>query len=176
MQTDSIPLAQLKEIVDPESVGFMPQTVGWLILFILLVALMSWWALRRYRRWQANQYRRDALAELEVLREQMLQADQPAVALSSLAVLVKRTALHSFPREKVAALTGRDWLQFLTDSSTGMTFDGKTGSLLAELEYAPPEFIETECSKEDVGELTRSLKDWIEHHQAPRMRREVKRA
>ena len=175
MQTDSMQLAQLREIVVPEPVGFMPQTIGWLILFVLLVVLMSWWALRRYRRWQANYYRRCALAELEVLREHMLQADQRAVALSSLAVLVKRTALHSYPREDVAALSRRDWLQFLTDSNTGITFEGRTGSLLAELEYAPPETIETECSKEDVGELIRTLKDWIEHHQVPRMTGAVRR-
>lgn len=176
LQTDSLQLAQLREIVVPEPVGFMPQTVGWLILFILLLALISWWALRRYRRWQANYYRRSALAELEVLREHMLQADHRAVSLSSLAILVKRTALHSFPREEVAALSGRDWLQFLADSTAVVTFEGKTGSLLAELEYAPPESIETECSKEEVSELTRALKDWIQHHQVPRMAREVRSA
>lgn len=174
MQTDSTQLAQLREIVVPEPVSFMPQTIGWLILFVLLVTLMSWWALRRYRRWQANYYRRSALAELEVIGEDMLQVDQRAAALSSLAALVKRTALHSFPREDVAALSRRDWLQFLMESSTGVTFEGKTGALLTELEYAPPETIETVCSKEDAGELTRVLTDWIKHHQVPRLKEAVR--
>ncbi len=51
-------LTELKEIILPEPVSYMPQTVAWYILFGLLLIAAVWLAVRWYRHWAANRYRK----------------------------------------------------------------------------------------------------------------------
>lgn len=113
---DGLSLSQLldllHEIVPPEAVSWLPQTSGWLILgawlaAIIVIGLRHWLALRR-----RNRYRRVALAELDRIAGR---ADGTA---ADVALLVKRTALAAYPRERVASLSGAEWAAFLS-SSTG---------------------------------------------------------
>ena len=48
----------------PEPVRYTPQTIGWLILFVVVLIVAVWWGYRRYRFWLANRYRGVALKQL----------------------------------------------------------------------------------------------------------------
>src|SRR5262249_19181416 len=103
------PLAGLIDIPLPPPVSLLPQTWPSRIALVLLaVGLIPrvWWLVRS---WRANRYRRAALAELNDIAYAPVQGQ----TTSALALLVRRTALAAFPRQEIAALTGRAWLAFL---------------------------------------------------------------
>ena len=94
----------LEPVPEPAPISMAPQTIGWLWLGLALLifcALLVW---RFARHWRRNAYRRAALAELA----------RSAPDASSLALLVRRTALAAYPRSAVASLYGDRWLRFLT--------------------------------------------------------------
>jgi hypothetical protein len=116
-------LNQLVEPPEPPPVAMTPQTWGWAVLAALLALTLAWLGWRAWRRWRGNAYRRAALAELAAA------GDDPA----RIAEILRRTALAAWPRERVASLTGRDWLAFL--DATGGGFAEGPGAALAVAPY-----------------------------------------
>jgi hypothetical protein len=156
-------LAGLQEIALPPPVSYVPQTIGWLVVALLLLLIASWLALRALRRWRANAYRREAAKELASIAS-ALRADRPE-AIASLPALLKRTAIAATSREEVAALTGPDWLDFLDRSMGGSSFASGAGPWLTRIAYADP----AQCAaipRADRDELLRLARRWIEHHHA----------
>jgi hypothetical protein len=151
----------LHDIVLPEPVSWMPQTVGWRVLLaVLLVSLVwvSWTAIRRRR---ANRYRRLALTRLEESERALADPASRAGAISDLPVLVKQTALACRPRSEVASLSGDRWLRFLDESYDGSGFTKGPGRLLPALAYEAPRVEEGE---EGIGDLVRLIRHWIRSH------------
>ena len=116
---------RLAEPPEPAPVSMMPQTAGWTVLAVLLVLALAWLVRYAVTRWRANAYRRAALAELEAA------GDDPA----AIAVILRRTALAAWPRERVASLHGRDWLRFLDVTGGGGGFAEGSGAVLAGAPY-----------------------------------------
>ncbi len=85
-----------------------------------------------------------------------------AVQLTAVAGIVRRVALVSFPRQRVASLFGDEWLSFLERTGPGVSFTEGPGRLIATAPY-----------QRDVN-LTPQLADavndlavkWISTHQA----------
>lgn len=102
-----------------------------------MLVLAVWIAWHAWKRWRASAYRRAALAEWQRLRTQATNPGLREVALRHLPELVKRTALAAFPREKVASLSGMEWLQFLDCTGDTDAFTRGRGQLLADLAYDP---------------------------------------
>jgi hypothetical protein len=69
----------------------------------MLLIVMAILAIRKHNH---NRYRREALAELQ-------QVVRGEVDFIHSMVLVKRTAIHAFGRDKVGKLTGTEWFKFL---------------------------------------------------------------
>lgn len=109
-------------------------------------------AVRRYR---ADRYRREALAELAALRT--LEA---AERFRRLTDLLRRTAIAAYGRPTVAALEGETWWRFLERTAPGNRFDAPMLMVLTErVLYAnqPP----------DIALLTsfeRACERWIRTH------------
>ncbi|WP_420332310.1 DUF4381 domain-containing protein [Roseibium sp.] len=135
----------LEPVPEPAPVSMAPQTIGWvwlgLIVFVLVAALVWYLA----RRWRRNAYRRAALAELA----------HSAPDTSSLALLVRRTALAAYPRSSVASLFGETWLVFLDKAYGGSGFSNGPGKVLATAPY------KGETTDEPLRQL---VKEWIEKH------------
>jgi len=131
-------LQGLADIVTPLPVSWLPQTWGWAVLGVVLLILLSWilWRWRRAR--EANRYRREALAELEGLKD-----------VTGIPPLLKRTALAAWPREKVASLSGAQWVAFLKVS-------GPLADLLNDAEYRNVSVPDKEARA--------AAKRWIEGH------------
>ena len=112
-------LDNLHDIVLPEAVGLFPLAPGWYILLLLFLTLLFHFALKDYRNYKKEQYRRDAFEVLAGL-EQKNRAN--TLALLSLA---KRVGLSAYGREDIAILNGDDWWDFIEEHS-----QAKVGSAL----------------------------------------------
>jgi uncharacterized protein DUF4381 len=158
---DAKALEGLLELPLPEPVSYTPETVGWYVLaaIVLFAVLLLSWRWIRYR--AANRYRREALAELATL-ERAIQNGGDNAAMGQLPVLVKRTALAVVPRERVAALSGEEWLQFLDTTYGGKGFTTGPGRLLPQVAYGADA-----VSDEDLQRLLMTVKTWIGRHRAP---------
>ena len=143
----SVPLDRLHDFYQPPPPAWTPQTAAWYILFAIVGLLLIWMAVHLIRRWFANRYRRAALQELTLLPPKEFSA------------LLKRTALEAWPRERVAALSGVEWLKFLSEAVGDETFH-----------FAPADRIEeialqtATLSNEDENALRETVATWIRRH------------
>ncbi len=148
-------LALMHESAVPDPVSWMPQTLGWLIAFAWLVAVVSIVAWHRYRIWQRNRYRREALTQLKAIETQY--ADNPSVTAGQIAILIKRTALAAYPRHRVAQLYGALWAQFLRDAAGKDAVIEQTAGHLATAAYR---------TDVDGSALIKPARRWIAAHRA----------
>ncbi len=131
-------------LVESEAAVWTPQTVGWLVAGLWLVAVMLLVARKVYRAWRRNRYRRAALAELNGIE-----------SAGSLAVLLRRTALAAYPRTEVASLFGAEWADFLRRSCPGDRVVDESADALAIVAYR---------RDADVDALIRPARHWIRGH------------
>lgn len=166
IQTPSEALQGLHEIVAPAPASWVPQTVGWYVLGVLILLGLTWWAALWYRRRQANRYRGVALAELDRIRRLATQPSSRIHALRDLPVLVKRVALSFAPRTRVASLAGDDWLHFLDGTLGGDEFSRGAGRLLVGLGYWPEARLET-LEQPELDACLDLVGRWISRHSPP---------
>ena len=158
-------IVQLADVAVPAPVSWMPQTIGWQVLGVLLViaALVAAW--RMVRRYLRNRYRREALAEMRALEQRWEgTADGAAKLLAALPPLLKRCALAAWPREEVAGLSGQRWVDFM-QARAGSAQAGirQLAPLLCELEYRDADAL----AKLDAQQLRAVLdasRQWIVGH------------
>ncbi len=156
-------LEKLHEILLPDPVSWMPQTIGWYVVFGLILFIAGWWVYGKLRHFRKNRYRRLALTELASIERELQQPEKRAKALAEIPVLLKRTALSAFPRTEVAALSGERWLSFLDMTIGGKDFMEGEGRLLPELAYAPVQRI-TQLSDKQISNLLQLIRRWIKRH------------
>ncbi|CAE6729903.1 hypothetical protein R69927_01762 [Paraburkholderia domus] len=158
-------LKPLQELPLPDTVSYVPQTIGWVLAAVVLMVAVgvAIWIGRRRR--EKQRYRRVALTELASIEASLASAradpEQRATALADIPRLIKRTALAVVPREQVAALTGSEWLAFL--QRTHGHFDARSGALLALASYAPRDVVAA-IPEDDAAALIGHTRDWIERH------------
>ena len=83
----------------------------------------------------------------------------PTEQLTEIARVVKRVALVSFPRDKVASLTGATWLAFLDDSGTG-EFSSGPAQLLASAPYRRG----GELTSDQLVNISEQAVRWVTQH------------
>ncbi|MFV3371960.1 DUF4381 domain-containing protein [Pseudomonas sp. NY15435] len=160
----SVPsIDQLKELPPPPPlVSYWPQTWGWLVLALVLLAAAVAWACWRHRRWRRDAYRREALALLDELNHSLADPQQRLHALRQLPQLVKRVAL-SMPQAKGAApLSGEAWLAYLQRRSN-VPLPANLDRQLALLAYAPDARV-TALEEGEARALLVACRQWIEVH------------
>ena len=126
------------EVTAPDAISWLPQTVGWKCLALIVGVLLLRLCWRRLRHWYRNRYRREALTRLATLAQQAPHEQW----LSDLNQLLKLTALAGYSRARVARLTGDERVEFLNSVCAEAPFSGNSGRLLASGVYAlqlPPE-------------------------------------
>ncbi|OBS99407.1 hypothetical protein A9261_06480 [Vibrio tasmaniensis] len=97
----------LSPIITPSAPSWWPLAWGWWAVIITAIALIALVFFIVKRRQKNQQAKNEALA--------CLRNSQSSSALSPSAAqyIVRQAALSYFPREKVAGLSGDDWLTFL---------------------------------------------------------------
>ena len=160
---DPASLDRLHDIVVPPPVSWWPLAPGWYMVASVFVLGVAWGSIRIVRHYSANQYRRQALAELKRLRELARQFGTLNNASGQVMELLKQTALVAYSRENVAALTGEAWWQFLDKTGGGSRFVESAGATLGRLTYSDP--FELEASKADIDVAFYAVATWIKNHQ-----------
>ncbi|MEN8227803.1 MAG: DUF4381 domain-containing protein [Bacteroidota bacterium] len=158
---DTIHITGIEPMIAPEGVPFWPPAPGWYILAGLLMLLLVSLTYRWFRQRKRNRYRVTALQQLrEIERSAGDAPDQ--TALIALGRLLKITALAVYPRERVAALTGKDWMEFLAENCSGAEPGDVIESLLTRETLQPPG--ETKIDTGDWKALLSFAEHWIRHH------------
>ena len=154
-------LRGIEEIPLPEQVSWWPETLGRLIVGLLILGWLLWRALVWTKNWQRDSYRRRALKRLDALDFEGGEWDQ---ATSCLPVLLKSTALHAYPRAEVASLSGQQWLEFLRSQCDVPAISEETGCLLLQVAYQPRDG--WGFDQHQAKALKPAVRSWIKYHRA----------
>jgi hypothetical protein len=147
------PILDLKDIHEPEAIGWWPPAIGWWLLAItipLLIVLLVW-LYKRLTRKTAIKTANKMLAQIkqDTARDNLRK-------LCDLSMLIRRVAISVLQRDKAAGLTGRQWLAFLDTSVTGMPFSEGVGQLLADAPYR-----KTQPTELEISQLITLCEDWL---------------
>ena len=151
-------LGDFVEVVSPENISWFPQTAGWAWLGAALLVLALRYGWRRLRHWHRNRYRREAAVRLQQLA-QIAPQDSLLIELNK---LLKLTALAAFSRERVARLSGQEWVEFLNEHCASPPFSTDHCNLLARGVY----------ERTTVADTTRqalfaACLNWVHNHESP---------
>lgn len=151
------PMWGLRELPFPDPVAYWPQTAGWYVVLALIVAavaLVVWW---RWRVWQRNAYRRDALKRIDAI-------DTDAKRLPELARILRACALYTGAREDVASLRGEDWINWLNRSAGRDMFTPADAALIDRMPYAVS--LADDVDTAQSAHLIETSRLWVRRHHA----------
>lgn len=148
----------LKPIMEPAPVSFSFDTIGWKILFALIIVLLVYLLYKYYQNYQKNRYRRDAV--LRIVKLNNNKNIELSDFIKQIMFQLKQTALETFGRNKVASLEGDNWLLFLKESGKNTDFSPYKEDI-AKAVYQDNVKVESHFNKENFTEL--SIK-WIKKH------------
>lgn len=148
-------LGDFVEVVSPQAINWLPQTTGWWWLgaVLALLLLRSLW--QRLRVWYHNRYRREAQRRLQQLSPD---ATGPDLALK-VNKLLKLTAMAAYSRERVASLSGQEWVDFLQQQTAAPVFsEQQCGTLAAGMYRAQP------LDNANGQNLIKASLEWVRDH------------
>lgn len=135
----------LEPVQEPAQIPLTPQTAGWIWLGPLIVLLILYAVWKAVRHHQANAYRRAAIQELSSVGDDA----------AEIASILRRTALVAYPRDSIAGLHGKDWLNFLNRTYSGNGFTDGPGEALIVAPYR---------GNLDEPNLNRIAREWTRSH------------
>jgi len=148
---------ELGSILEPDPIPFSFDTLGWKIVFMVLVLLWLYTIYRLLIKYKHNKYKRDAIVEIK----ELIKNDHPeSKFITNVLLVLKRTALQSYSRLDVASLQGDDWLTFLDKKVSGINFI-KYKNHISNAVYRDMFEPSTEFDKEEFSRMT--IK-WIKNH------------
>ena len=150
-------LQDFAEVAPPDSISWLPQTVGWLWLGVAVLAFTLHYLWRWLKHWYSNRYRREAVARLQALASN---ADA-AQFVADINRVLKITALVAYSRESVAKLSGESWVNFLNQQCEQPPFTREHMELLARSVYR------VQALELQRDQLTRASVIWVEQHRPP---------
>jgi hypothetical protein len=150
----------LHDIHLPPPLSWWPLAPGWWYLLGLIIILSSilYFLVRWYKK---GAIKREALICLQQIEEEYSKKGDSLLLVKNLSTLLRRMALSSFPREKVAGLTGESWLQFLDNHNwtkppqQSADFQSGAGQILLTAPYQP------QVQQKEVDALFALCKQWI---------------
>lgn len=123
---------ELKDIRLPDSIGWWPPAVGWWILAVL-IPLLCYLIILLYKHITRKTALKTARQQLQNIKlDKTLDNKATLIALST---LLRRVAISISPREQVASLTGRAWLDYLDSTALDSPFTQSVGALFANAPY-----------------------------------------
>jgi len=149
---------KLSPLMEPSPVAFSMDTIGWKILFALLLIIILYSAYKFYLHYKHNKYRRLAVAKIIEI-SQLSDNEMPSM-ISQIMFQIKQTALLTFDREKVASLEGNQWLQFLQQTAKDVHFVEYKDVIISSV-YKGEVSSEVDFDKNDF--VKNSIK-WIKKH------------
>ncbi|WP_285162646.1 DUF4381 domain-containing protein [Shewanella goraebulensis] len=149
---------ELIETTPPEAINWWPQTLGWQVVAFFLFIIFLRKLYLRWRLYQHNVYRRDAIAWLNQLPPFEKLSTQPI--FRQLPNLLRKTALGGYQRTEIANLSGNSWAQWLDEQCTQSSFGEDGAFMLHRLAYDS----DWSMTSDQMDSLTQKVRLWIEHH------------
>jgi len=150
------PLDMLRDIHLPGEISAWPPAPGWwfLLIFSILLIIAVFWLLRKnYLQKKLFRLSQSAISELELAYDKH---QDPYLLVKEYSSLIRRIALARFPRQQIASLTGKLWLEFLDESAGLSVFNSEAGKLLIHGPYQ-----KSENSVKHLDELKQAIHLWI---------------
>ena len=136
MQTESANISnepvELGALLEASPVLFSFDTIGWKILFGMIILFIIGMLYRYYKTYKKNAYRREAVHNILKLAEE--HQSSHVSLISEIMFQLKQTALQTYSRAEVASLKGEEWLRFL-DKKGKTTHFLKEGNIIAQALY-----------------------------------------
>jgi len=123
-------LSQLRDIHLPTAIGWWPPAIGWYFLILSLMTLISVSLFFIHRYYVSIRPRREALRLLASYEAAYQKGREHQITAAFISELLKRVALVYFPRKEVASLQGKEWLDFLNQTSHDFDFNTVRDQLL----------------------------------------------
>lgn len=146
---------QLADIHLPQAPAAWPPAWGWWLLLALVLA-MGVFLVVKYRRFKARKQRRQQVLHALDTLAQRLHKERNTAAIADLNILLRRLALTHFPRQQVASLTGKKWLEFLDKSANMTEFTQGAGRILADAPY-----LAEVTESADIDALIKVVRKWV---------------
>lgn len=159
-------LSDLQDIIIPDSASFLPPAPAWYAAAGLIAFFLIRFSIKRYKVFQENRYRRDAVKELDRLEKIILSSNDAkarAKCAMALPVLLKQTAISAYERRTVADLSRERWFSFLDKKGSMKAFSGESGRILSICAYGSPDQINA-LSESSYTELIAMIRQWIQTH------------
>jgi hypothetical protein len=153
---------RFREVLEPAPAELWPETPGaWITIAVLMLGAIfgiGWLWLRHSRR----RHRRLAANELVALRRAW-DADQKRLdVLEGLPAVLKRCALGSFERARVAPLSGERWVEFLSTTGPEPFGDDQSRRALVTIATRGAKAV----AEADAVKLFAAADTWIRRHRA----------
>lgn len=149
------PLAQLRDIHLAEPISWWPPAPGWWLAAGVALAVAVGLVSFLRRRALANRYRKVALNTLSLLAGHDMKP--VPIVLDEISAILRRVAIQSYGRQRVAPLAGDAWLAFLDQTGNTSEFSGGAARILGLERYRP-------AVEADIEQVLLIVKKWIREH------------
>lgn len=139
----------------PEAVEFTFDAIGWSILLAVVVMAILIFAFTGIRKYVKNKYRREAIKTINENKQEDAEA-----MINNLSTALKSVAIKTYGREKVASLSGDNWLNFLIEKCPKVN----RGNLVLILQSTYNTEAVKQLNDAKQCELKQSVIDWIQQH------------
>ncbi|MGF1755262.1 DUF4381 domain-containing protein [Vibrio makurazakiensis] len=162
MSRNNILLNDLIEPSIPAGVSWLPETVGWKCLAIIISCTLFWILLKALNQFRASAYRRTAIRALKLTTQQLNSNSHVHGEFRRWNSVVKHVACFAYPNSKVAELSGLDWVLFLKETSCAKHIDETLLSKWQSELYQPSL---TCCwSESDIQQVKETCIRWVATH------------
>lgn len=150
---DTLDLRDIHAAAPP---AFWPPAPGWWVLAVILIAILAMATMWCFRHYRLYRLKRQIMDEVETLSDCSICDTEEFPA--RLSMLLRRIALRQYPRERVASLTGSDWLRFLDETGGDGDFEHGIGRILEVGPYRP------QTSEQPREALLALARRWAKHN------------
>jgi hypothetical protein len=151
-----LPLPQLRDIVAPATVDSYIVSPGVLVILTVLGLCLAALAVLLWRKYKSNEFRRRAIAALDTWYDDQQHAELQPEHIHFINQLLKRVALHLWPREAIAANSGQQWQTFL-ETAGKASIPAPVSKALATGGYRANTIVET-----DLSTVVHASRRWIQ--------------
>lgn len=130
----------LRDIHLPDAISWWPPAIGWWLLpIVILTIIFTVYQLIKFKKQIRSKtvYKKIAQLELQRIRENFNDTEDPVHLLRAISTLLRRIGLSYLPRETVASLTGEQWINQLNSLSQDTFFSNDLAKFLTSAPYMP---------------------------------------
>jgi hypothetical protein len=144
---------QLRDIHLPEAVSWWPPAPGWWILLILIIVTIYFipHLIKKLKQVPLN---KQAIGELKQIEHSYKTHQDKTLLVQALSILLRRACMSYLSRQKIASLTGPEWIKQLNTLTEKNYFSDEASEILLNAPYQ-------KNHNYDAETLLTSCNNWI---------------